>query len=327
MGERESQDRPAGAPLPTVSVVVPIYERADSVSRLVRSILDDPTPAEVVIVDDASSGPDPLANVPDDPRLIVRRRAENGGVAAAQNTGLHAATGDFVVFVHSDDAWCPGRIHQQLAVIALAPWAGAVESATTRITGAVEKDVGPLTGPGSHKDLLHRRVKNLHISGFLFRRERLLDVGGFDPQLRCFEDLDLLIRFTESNEIALDHGPAVARIDQGAEGRLGHSPAMAQARLTLVDKYGAKLAHTPPLPRGWRDWFVTSAERLLESGKPDDRAHARQLLHRASRRRLRERVIRLHLHAATSEIRAVRSLGGGLLRLSGRVRRSRHRPR
>lgn len=98
--------------MPKISVIVPIYRTEQYLSRCVRSILDQTfTDLEVILVDDGS--PDGCGAICDafaleDPRVRVIHK-ENQGVAIARNTGLDAATGDYIGFVDSDDC-----IHPQM---------------------------------------------------------------------------------------------------------------------------------------------------------------------------------------------------------------------
>jgi glycosyltransferase involved in cell wall biosynthesis len=90
-----------------ISVIIPVYNAADFLSRAVGSVLmqefDD---FEVILVDDGST--DGSAAICDefaahDERVRVIHK-ENGGVSSARNAGLDAAHGEFVMFVDADDA-------------------------------------------------------------------------------------------------------------------------------------------------------------------------------------------------------------------------------
>ena len=93
---------------PRFSVVVPTYDRADSVGHTLASVfaqtLDD---FELVVVDDGSTDDTlgALARI-DDPRLVVATQA-NAGPAAARNHGMRLARGAHVAFLDSDDLWYP----------------------------------------------------------------------------------------------------------------------------------------------------------------------------------------------------------------------------
>jgi glycosyltransferase involved in cell wall biosynthesis len=90
-----------------VSVVLPTYNRASTLRRAVESVLAQSwSDFELIVVDDGSTdgSADGLESL--DPRISVVRR-ENGGVAAARNSGLLEAGGDLIAFIDSDDEWRP----------------------------------------------------------------------------------------------------------------------------------------------------------------------------------------------------------------------------
>jgi CelD/BcsL family acetyltransferase involved in cellulose biosynthesis len=96
--------------MPLVSIVMPTFNRADTIARAIASIQAQ-THAnwELVVVDDGSTD-DTVARVRGlDPRVHVLRQ-DNQGVTAARNTGLGAVNGDLVAFLDSDDEWLPHHL-------------------------------------------------------------------------------------------------------------------------------------------------------------------------------------------------------------------------
>ena len=100
-----------------VSVLIPSYNRAYILATALDSVLAQTyRPMEVIVVDDGSR---------DDTRAVVARygdrvryiHQDNGGLAAARNTGLAAARGEFIAFEDSDDAWLPWKLKVQVAVL------------------------------------------------------------------------------------------------------------------------------------------------------------------------------------------------------------------
>lgn len=268
---------------PQCSVVIPSYGRPAQLARAVRSVVDDPgATVEIIVVDDASpAGPPRRKDLASEARIVVREH--NGGVAAAQNTGLEAARGRYVAFLHSDDEWLHGRLERQSATLDTVDVA-AVESPTIRASDAGEKAVPPRMAGRSSQELLDREVRDLHISGWLFRRDALTEIGGFDEHLRSYEDLDMLIRLTQRFEITTETGPPVTRIHTGGADRLGASPWMCHGRLHLVRKYADELDGPDGLPDGWRDWCTQVAADLLVEPE-SDRHEIIDLLSRARRGR------------------------------------------
>jgi glycosyltransferase involved in cell wall biosynthesis len=99
---------------PSVSVVVPSFNRADCIARTVESILAQTfRDFELIVVDDGSvdDTAEVLAKFGDRIRLI---RQENRGVSAARNAGIRAARGNWVAFLDSDDEWHPTKLERQM---------------------------------------------------------------------------------------------------------------------------------------------------------------------------------------------------------------------
>src|SRR3954464_14214558 len=98
--------------MPTFSVIIPTYGRPKFLSEAVASVLAQTcADFECIVVDDA--GPE-LATLPNDARIRVIRRDENGGPPAARNTGIDAARGTYVAFLDDDDVWLPTRLSDAL---------------------------------------------------------------------------------------------------------------------------------------------------------------------------------------------------------------------
>lgn len=107
----------AGEPL--ISVIIPSYNRADIISRAIDSVIKQSYKnLEIVIVDDASKdNTEEVIRAIGEPRIRYIRHQTNGGADKARNTGVAAATGEYVAFLDSDDVWLPNKIELQLAAI------------------------------------------------------------------------------------------------------------------------------------------------------------------------------------------------------------------
>lgn len=90
-----------------VSVIMPTYNRAHKLPKSILSVLGQSHERwELLIVDDGSQdGTADLVASFGDKRIRYIEHDENRGHAAARNTGLRAAGGDYVAFLDSDDAW------------------------------------------------------------------------------------------------------------------------------------------------------------------------------------------------------------------------------
>lgn len=98
---------------------MPAWNAAGTIARSIESVLGQRhAQFELLVVDDAST--DATAQLVDgyamaDARVRLIRQPANGGVAAARNTGIAAARGEYVAFLDSDDWWHPAKLERQLA--------------------------------------------------------------------------------------------------------------------------------------------------------------------------------------------------------------------
>ena len=89
-----------------ISVVIPLYNKRGLVSQTIATVLAQTYNGyEIVVVDDGSTdGSIDEVKAIADPRIRIVSR-QNGGVAAARNTGIKHARGEFVAFLDTDDRW------------------------------------------------------------------------------------------------------------------------------------------------------------------------------------------------------------------------------
>jgi glycosyltransferase involved in cell wall biosynthesis len=105
----------------TVSAVIPTYNRANLVTRAIRSALAALSPGdEVVVVDDGSTD-DTVATVEAFGPPVRLLRLPHGGAGAARNAGLAAAHGPLVGFLDDDDEWFPDKVALQRAFLERRP--------------------------------------------------------------------------------------------------------------------------------------------------------------------------------------------------------------
>lgn len=107
--------------MPLVSIIMPTYNRADTILRAVRSIQEQTfTDWELIVVDDGSTDNTVELIEGCDPRLKLIRQ-ENQGTAGARNNGLRASTGDYIAFLDSDDAWLPHHLELSASFLSAFP--------------------------------------------------------------------------------------------------------------------------------------------------------------------------------------------------------------
>jgi glycosyltransferase involved in cell wall biosynthesis len=101
----------------TISIIIPVYRVEAYLRECVESVLRQDHPAvEVILVDDGS--PDRCGVICDeyaarDPRVKVIHK-ENGGLSDARNEGVSCASGDYILFLDSDDYWADSGVLSRL---------------------------------------------------------------------------------------------------------------------------------------------------------------------------------------------------------------------
>ena len=100
-----------------VSVILPVYNREQSVARAIRSVLSQTrTPIELIVVDDGST--DGTRKVLDSfGSQITVIEQSHAGAYAARNRGLRHAQGELIAFIDSDDVWLPDRLASQMPLM------------------------------------------------------------------------------------------------------------------------------------------------------------------------------------------------------------------
>ncbi len=101
-----------------ISVIIPVFNVEQYLDECVQSVFRQTyTNLEIVLVDDGS--PDNSGRMCDNYAIIDKRvkviHKQNGGLSDARNTGLKEATGEYVLFLDSDDSWCDDQLIEKLA--------------------------------------------------------------------------------------------------------------------------------------------------------------------------------------------------------------------
>lgn len=98
-----------------ISVVIPVYNREETIKGAVESILKQTYQNfELILVDDCSSDRSvEVMKTISDPRIRLICHEKNMGACAARNTGVRAAKGTYIAFNDSDDEWRPEKLEHQ----------------------------------------------------------------------------------------------------------------------------------------------------------------------------------------------------------------------
>ena len=232
-----------------ISIVIPLYNKSESISGTVRSALEQTyQDFEIIIVDDGSTD-DSFRVVKvlshSEPRLTLIQKA-NGGVCSARNAGIKAARGEYIALLDADDVWDKDYLLEQMKMSADFPecsmW--GINYGET-IDGAIIRDV-PTGLPKGFRGVVEDyfripgRISDLFCSSSVLIRKSVFDrVGFFDERIKYAEDSDMWFRIIARFPVAFyDRYMVYYRFD--AENRAQTKYRPLQSFLPyFVDKYSS----------------------------------------------------------------------------------------
>lgn len=200
-----------------VSAIITTYKRdPDIVMRAVRSVMEQSCKdLELIVVDDSPAAFAQRARVQEsiealDGNVRYIPHPKNLGACAARNTGLQAARGTYVAFLDDDDEWMPEKIEKQLQAftddrISLV-YCGCINRNDCSGTDTIE-NAKTYSGYVFDRLIIDNFVGSTSFP--LIRKDRLLQIGGFDPQMKSAQDFDVWLRLAESGMFGCVEEPLV----------------------------------------------------------------------------------------------------------------------
>lgn len=173
----------------TVSVIIPCYKYAHYLKECVASVRGQSYPVhEIIVVSDAS--PDNTAEVCAELGVACLIRDKNGGLSATRNTGIYAATGEYIMCLDADDKLVPGAIEEHVKLIT-----NDMQIAQCALMEFEERHVINIPNPAT--TLQRVMQSNTIYCNALFPRKAWVEVGGYDESetMRLgYEDWEFWIR-------------------------------------------------------------------------------------------------------------------------------------
>jgi glycosyltransferase involved in cell wall biosynthesis len=259
-----------------VSVVIPCYNQARFLGQAIESVLVQTYPrSEIVVVDDGSTDRTvEVARSYDAVRCVSR---PNQGQGAARNEGLGHISGEFVVFLDSDDRLLPYAFEVGLRCLAEHPEAAfaagrCVALGVDGIQRRTRQD------PVVERNHYLRLLANNYIwmpGSVTFRTAIVRQVGGFKTTVSGAEDYDLYLRIARDHRIWC-HDQVIAEYRQHNTS-MSRKP-MLMMRSSLSVMYGQRAAvkgdprAEQALRQGIRHWRYCYGEQLMDAVRKQLRA-------------------------------------------------------
>jgi len=231
---------------PKITVVVPAFNRFQTIGRAIDSILSQSyPPEEIIVVNDASTDKttDTLNSYGD--KLTCLSLPWNSGPSKARNEGIKHAKTEWIAFLDSDDSWEKDKLKKQIAYLKQYPFYQMLQSEEVWIRNGKrvnpckhhKKPEGWIWEPSLERCLVSP-------SGVLVRSSLLKRYGLFDESLPVCEDYDLWLKISRYHPVGLEPSLSVVKYG-GHEDQLSRQyPAMDSFRVRSL----ARLLKNEPHP-------------------------------------------------------------------------------
>jgi len=230
-------DVPAREPdgWPLVSVIMPTRGRPELVRESIAAVVAQNYPGQIecLVVHDQEPPDAELTKLGTaQHRVAVTANTHSPGLAGARNTGLDLAQGSILATCDDDDVWHPEKLASQVERLRREPGLLVVGSGIRlRLPGKVVEWPGR-SEHVSYQLLLRNRVKELHSSTLVMRREAFTKVGPYDEKLpRGYaEDYDWVLRAARVGQVGIVTRPLA---DIRKDGRSWYQGGAENAALAL----------------------------------------------------------------------------------------------
>lgn len=195
-----------------ISVVIPLYNKKQTVLRAIESVLAQSyLPQEIIVVNDGSTdGSEKIVQDLNHP-LIKLIHQDNGGVSAARNNGITLAEYSWIAFLDGDDEWLPKYLEAIYNLHKTYPDANVLATAywlQDHFGNRKETILRKLPFNGNHGILTNyfevaaSSDPPLWTSAVVVKKNAIVAVGGFPVGIKSGEDLLTWARLSIKNIIA-----------------------------------------------------------------------------------------------------------------------------
>ena len=198
---------------PVFSVVIPVYNVPDNMLReCIDSVLKQNYASyELILVDDCSTMKSVrtiLKSYENHQHVKVIYRKENGHISRCTNTGLEAATGEFIMFMDCDDTIREDALYCFAKKLNENPQLDFIYSDEDKLTEDGKQRRNPHFKPDWSPDTFMSLMYTNHLAAY--RRSLVMKTGGLNPEYDGAQDYDFTLRFMElSSNDRVGHIPEI----------------------------------------------------------------------------------------------------------------------
>ena len=198
---------------PEITVVIPVYNREQTIKRAIDSVLSQSIlPEEVIVVDDCSTDGTKEVLEGYGEKITCISLPENSGPSTARNKGIKQAKTEWISFLDSDDCWEQDKLNKQVEYLKRYPFYQIMQSDEKWIRN------GKRVNPCRHHKKPEGWIWGLSLerclvspSAVLMKKSLLEQYGMFDEAMPACEDYDLWLKISRHLPVGLDPALSVTK--------------------------------------------------------------------------------------------------------------------
>ena len=186
-----------------VSVIIPTYNRANTIKRAINSVLQQTFKNfEIIIIDDGSQDntEEVIQNLNNS--YIIYKKIPHSGVSRARNEGITISNGDLIAFLDSDDKWVNTKLQKQVQYL----------NNNTQFPACHTNEIWIKNGIRINQGKKHKKyagnffIPSLKLclispSSVIIKKEIFDQIGKFDENFNYVEDYELWLRLTSRYKV------------------------------------------------------------------------------------------------------------------------------
>lgn len=186
-----------------VSVVIPVYNRQNTIRNSILSVLDQVGfDLEIIVVDDFSTDntKEEVLSINDD-RVKYFKLTKNSGACVARNYGIQKSKGEYIAFQDSDDIWLPNKLEKQINKLK--------EVNTDIISCSMIANNGEMTWFVPNITNIYNRFINIQdvlrhsfiSTQTILAKRKVFDLNLFDKNMPRMQDWDFILRAVQNSKL------------------------------------------------------------------------------------------------------------------------------
>lgn len=263
---------------PKVSVVLPTYGDPAFLPRSIESVRRQSYAHwELIVVDDNDpaagarrSTEAVMAAYQEDSRILYIRHDRNRNGAAARNTGIARAAGEYIAFLDSDDEYALQRLERCLAALEGAPdpWAGVYTGCEIWQGGRLVRRRTHIQSGNFLAETLAAAFPLSSGSNLFLRAGVVRELGGFDENFRRHQDYEFLVRYFRRYSLLALPEVLLTKYELGAN--RPNLEAFQKTKRQYLEKFRPELAALCPAQRAavYAEHALGLQATALAEGRP-----------------------------------------------------------